>query len=84
MVLHHVAQGAGAFIKTGPSLNPECFRCRDLHLIDVMPVPERREDCVRESQNQDVLCGFFPEEMVDAVSLLFGEGIADDAVKFAR
>ena len=84
MVLHHVAQSAGAVIKTGPSPNPERFRCRDLHVLDVMSVPKRCENRVRESQDQDILRGFLAQKMIDPVSLLFREGIADDAIELAR
>jgi hypothetical protein len=37
-----------------------------------------------QSQDQNVLRGFFSQKMIDPVSLLFGEGIADDAVEFSR
>ena len=84
MVLHHIAQGARTLVKAGATLNPQCFGGRDLDVIDVMRVPERRENRVRESQNQNVLRGFLAEKMIDSVSLLFGEGTADDAVEFAR
>src|SRR6266446_7539003 len=84
MVLHHVAQGAGALVKTGATFNSQSFGGRDLDVIDVMRIPKRRENRVRESQDQNVLRGFFSQKMIDSVSLLFGKGIADDAVKFSR
>ena len=64
--------------------NPQRFGGCDLDVIDVMRVPERRENRVRESQDQNVLRGFFSQKMIDPVSLLFGKGIADDAVEFSR
>ena len=84
MILHHIAQSACAFVEAGASLDPERFRRSDLHLVDVMGVPEGRENRVREPQYQNVLRGFLAEEMIDAVSLLFRKGIADDAVELAR
>ena len=84
MILHHVAQSTRSFVEAGAHLNSERFRCRDLHLIDVVRVPEGCEDRVRKSQDQNVLRGFFAEEMIDAISLLFGEGTADDAIEFPR
>ena len=49
-----------------------------------MRVPERRENRVRESEDEDVLRGFFAQKMIDAVGLLFGERVADDSVELAR
>ena len=82
MILHHVAQSARSFVEAGAHPNSERFRCRDLHLVDVVRVPEWRENRVRKSQYQNVLRGFLTEEMIDAISLLFAEGIADHAIEF--
>ena len=73
MVLHHVAQSACTLVKTGATLNPQRFSGRDLHVIDVMRVPERRENRIRESQDQNVLRGFLSEKMIYPVSLILGE-----------
>src|SRR5205814_9831360 len=64
--------------------DPQRFGGRDLDVIDIMRVPKRRENRVRESKDQNVLRSFLAEKMVDPVSLFFGEGITDDAVEFAR
>src|SRR6185369_10603474 len=53
-------------------------------MIDVMPVPQWREDGVGKSEDQDVLRGFLSKEMVNAERLLFCEGIADNAIQFPR
>ena len=84
MILHHVAQRACALVKPGATFNAQCFCRRDLHRVNVMRVPERRENRVRESHYQDVLCSFLAQEMVDAVGLLFGERVADHVIKFTR
>ncbi len=69
MILHHVAQCAGRLHNNRPEFHSECFRGCDLHMIDVVRVPERLENRVRKSQDEDVLRGFFSEKMVNAVSL---------------
>ena len=84
MILDHVAQSARSFVVAGAHLNSERLRRRELHLVDVVRVPERRENRVRKSQDQYVLRGFLTEEMINAISLLFGEGIADNAIEFPR
>ena len=73
MVLHHVAQSARTLVKTGATFNSQRFGGRDLDVIDIMRVPERRENRVRESQDQNVLRGFLSEKMIDPVSLILGE-----------
>src|SRR5215510_7698784 len=83
VVLHHVAQGACCFVKASARPDAECFRRCDLHMIDVMRVPKRREDGVRESEDEDILCRFLSEEMIDPVGLFFGKGMADDTIKLA-
>ena len=84
MVLHHVAQGASAFVIAGASPDAQRFRRRDLHMVDVVRVPQRRENGVGKSQNQDVLGRFLAEKMVDPIGLLFCKRIVDDTIKLAR
>src|SRR4029453_3051496 len=81
-ILHHVAQRARSFVEAGARLNSECFRSRDLYLVDVVRVPEGRENRVRKSQDKNVLRGFLAEEMINPICLLFGKGIADHAIEF--
>ena len=84
MILHHVAQRARAFVITGAPFHAERLRRRDLDMIDVTPVPDRLEDRVRETEHQNVLSGFFPEEMIDPVSLVLGKRRSHDCVQLPR
>ena len=88
MVLHHVAQGADAFVVAGPRrqhfaglgvvLGQALFLGHgDLHVVDVLAVPERLEDAVGEAQHQQVLHRLLAEIMVDAIGLIFGERLGD-------
>ena len=74
----------GRFVITGARSDAERFRRCDLHMIDVVRVPERLENRVGESQDEDVLRGFFAEEMVDAIGLLLVKELRNDAIEFAR
>jgi hypothetical protein len=38
----------------------------------MIAVPQRLEDAVGEAQHQDVLDGFFAEEVIDAIDLILG------------
>ena len=83
MILHHVAQGTCGFVITSATFHAQRFCRRDLHVIDVVRVPERREDCVGKAKNKDVLRRFLPQKMIDSVRLLFGKRIADSAIELA-
>ena len=83
MVLHHVAQSACAFIKACACPDAQRFRRRDLHMIDVVRIPKRRENGVSEPQYQNVLGSLFTEEMIDPIGLLLSKRIADDPIEFA-
>src|SRR6266571_4473592 len=53
-------------------------------MVDIMRVPQRRENCVRKSEHQDVLRRLFAEEMIDSIGLLFRKRIVDNAIELAR
>ncbi|MCY1426032.1 hypothetical protein D9M71_418400 [compost metagenome] len=69
MVGHHVAQGAGAVIERTTGLDTDGFRCGDLHVVDVVIVPERFEQAVGKAADQNILHRLFAQVMVDAVDL---------------
>src|SRR5713226_7647113 len=77
MVRHHVAQRAGAVIVTAAFLYAHALGCGDLHMVDITAIPDRLEDAVGETEDQDILHGLFAEIMVDAVDLALGEDRAD-------
>ena len=81
MALNHVAESARRFIKTAAALDTERFRRGDLHVIDIIAVPERLENPVAEAQNEKVLHGVLTKVMVDAVDLLFVENIEDNLIQ---
>jgi len=83
MILHHVAEAARGFVVTRTTFHAERFCRRDLHMVDVVRVPERREDRVGKAQHKDVLRRFFPQKMIDSLRLLFSKRIANGAIEFA-
>jgi hypothetical protein len=70
VVLHHVPQGAAGFVVAGSLFHPDGFRRRDLHVGDVVAVPDRLENRVGEPQHQDVLNRLLAEVVVDPEDLL--------------
>ncbi len=71
VIWHHVAQRSGLIVVTAALFHAHGFRHRNLHVIDVAPVPDGLEDSVGESKRQDVLDRFLAQIMIDAIDLLF-------------
>src|SRR5689334_24982815 len=69
MVGNHVAQCTGGLVKFGAELDPDGFRHRDLHVVDVITVPDRLEDSVGEAQYHDVLDRLLAQEMIHTIDL---------------
>ncbi len=51
--------------------NTQGFRDGNLHMVDVLAVPHRFKNAVGESEDQNVLNGFFSQVMIDAINLAF-------------
>ena len=60
VILHHVTQCAGFFVITRSGPDAFRFAYRDLHMIDILVVPDRLEDAVGEPDDHQVLNRFFP------------------------
>ena len=71
MVWHHVAQRTGCLIEFRTQLDAHCFRHSDLHVVDVVAVPNRLEDPVGEPQYHNVLDRLLAEEMIHSIDLRF-------------
>ena len=80
MVLHDVARGPGLFVELAAALDADVLGDRDLHVIDVVAVPQRLEDRVAEAQRDEVLDGLLAQVVIDPEDLPLGE----DAVQIAR
>ena len=71
MVLEHVANHARIVVVIGAVVHIDRLRDGDLHVADVVAVPQGLEDRVREAQVEDVLRRLLAEVVVDAVDLRF-------------
>ena len=81
---HHVAQRARCIVELAALLDADGLRHGDLHVIDVIAVPQRLENRVGEPQHHDVLHGLFAEIVVDPVDLALGEHGEDFAIERLR
>ena len=79
----HVAVGAGRLVEAGSRLEAEGLGHVDLHVVDVVAVPDRLEQPVGEPEGEDVLRRLLAEEVVDAEDLRLVEGLVEDGVELA-
>ena len=73
VVLDHVAGRADAVVVAGPAADADVLGHRDLHVVDVVGVPDRLEHRVGEPQRQDVLDGLLAQVVVDPEDRLGGK-----------
>ena len=57
------------FVERGAVLDPDRLGDGDLHVVDVVAVPQRLEDAVGKAQHHDVLDRLLAEEMVHPIDL---------------
>ena len=83
VILEHISQDAHAVIVAGAMPYAHGLGDRDLHVIDVVAVPERLEDRVGKAGHQDILDCLFAQVMVDAIDLMLVQDLVQFIVQFA-
>ena len=81
VVLHEVAQRAGAVVVARAGADADVLGRGDLDVVDVVAVPERLEEPVGEAERQDVLDGLLAQVVVDAEDLALVEDAQHAAVE---
>ena len=84
MILKHIAQSAGRFVITRTRPDPQRLGRGDFNVFNVVPVPQRLEDAVRETCYQHILNRLLTQIMIDTVNLLLVEIPEQFAVKLHR
>ena len=79
----HVPVGAGRVVERGPALDRQRLRHVDLHVPDVITVPDRLEQPVREPERQDVVDRLLAQEVVDPEDLRLVEDRVHRLVQLA-
>ena len=80
----HVAEGAGLLVEAGAARDRERLGDVDLDVVDVVSVPDRLEEAVREAQGEDVLDRLLAEEVVDPEDVRLAEDRVDGRVELLR
>ncbi len=70
VALDHVPERAGGIVVAGAAFQGEVLVKDDLHLFDVVPVPDRFQECVREAEAQDVEHRRLAQEVVHPVDVV--------------
>ena len=83
VVLDDVAGGADAVVVAGPAADADVLGHGDLHVVDVVGVPDRLEHRVGEPHGQDVLDGLLAEVVVDPEDRARREHAVEDGVELA-
>ncbi len=84
VVLDDVAGCSDAVVVSGAGADADVLGHGDLHVVDVVAVPDRLEHAVGEPERQDVLHRLLAEVVVDAEHALAREDIGDDTVQLLR
>ena len=84
MILHHVAQAAGALIEGATPFHAEGLGQRDLHARHLVAVPDRLQERIGKAEIEDVHDRFLAEKVINAEDIVFGKQLARHAVELAR
>ncbi len=81
VVLDQVAQRPGVVVVAGAGADADVLGGGELHVVDVVAVPQRLEQPVGEAERQHVLDGLLAEVVVDAEDLGLVEHVQHAAVE---
>src|SRR6266446_9842779 len=65
MILHHIADCTSLFVKFPSARDTKILSHRDLHTFDVIPIPDRLEKRVRETEVEYILHRFLAKIMIN-------------------
>src|SRR3954468_3428511 len=84
MVRHHIAQRPRRIVEAAAMSDAEFLKHADLHVVDMIAIPDRLEHSVCEPQHQDVLYRLFPEIVIDPVDLMLVDNVEELLVQDLR
>src|SRR6266849_8893418 len=82
VILQYVAERSGLFIKWPPSLDTDGFRERKLYPVNVVPIPDRLEDSIAETKEENVLHRLFAEIVIDPKYLILRKDRVHIVIEF--
>ena len=82
VVLKHIPQHAGLVVVVGPLGHIQGFGHGNLHMVDVVAIPDGFKDGVGKAEHQQVLHRFLAQVMVNAENLIFLKDGMGDGIQF--
>src|SRR5512132_2480163 len=73
VILEHVPKNSRLLIVLSAPFHTDCFGGGDLHVGDVVSIPQWLEDLVPEAEYQDILVAFLPKVVIDTIDLVLAE-----------
>src|SRR5688572_17529219 len=73
MILNHITQGSAAVVIAAPLTYAYLFGETNLHMINVLVVPQWFKHIIGKAKRHYVLHRLFSEVMIYAIQLLFGK-----------
>ena len=83
MILDHVTDGSCLIVEGAAALYAKVLRHRDLYAFDVIAIPERFQEGVREAKGDHVVDRAFGEVVIDAEDGAFRKSVEQNAIQFA-
>jgi hypothetical protein len=77
MVLHHVTQCAGVFVKRTALFNTQFFGNGDLNIGNVFAAPERFKQGIAKTHGEQVLHRRFAQVVVNSENLMLFKNLAN-------
>lgn len=82
MVLEHIPEGSEAVVIASPASDSHVLAGGYLNVVDVLVIPNRLVDSVREAEGEDVLDRLLPDIVIDPVDVglleYFGDLLVED------
>ena len=71
MILHHVTHHSSSVVIPGARANAFVLCRRNLHVINIVVVPDRLKTWIGKAEDQHVLDRLFPQVVIHTVDLFF-------------
>src|SRR5262245_53320903 len=83
MTLHHVAYHPGLVVVAGAGANAFVLRSSDLHMIDIVMVPDGLKTGIGKAEDEHILHRFLPEVVINSIELLLAEHLKELTIQGA-
>jgi hypothetical protein len=83
MILHHIAYHPGLVVVSSACANAFVLRGGDLHMVDIVVIPDGLKTRIGKAEDEHVLHRFFPEVVINPVELLLADHLKELTIQGA-